>query len=143
MLLFARMCLALLQWTIGLSPSSDTDIPGEPSAEGRAPLLQGPENMSRRKQTTPNKVHWEQVLAGLEEQARQAMMKKDFPGAFGGQRPTIHQLQDQDSSSKIFRSSRSGMCLMRLLQSEAWEACIMKLKSQEKPLVPSTAAQKP
>ncbi|XP_074865340.1 zinc finger protein 821 isoform X5 [Carettochelys insculpta] len=55
--------------------------------------------MSRRKQTTPNKVHWEQVLAGLEEQARQAMMKKDFPGAFGGQRPTIHQLQDQDSSS--------------------------------------------
>ncbi|XP_068116783.1 zinc finger protein 821 [Hyperolius riggenbachi] len=31
--------------------------------------------MSRRKQTTPNKVHWEQVLAGLEKQARQAMMK--------------------------------------------------------------------
>ncbi|TFK03894.1 estradiol 17-beta-dehydrogenase 11-like [Platysternon megacephalum] len=55
--------------------------------------------MSRRKQTTPNKVHWEQVFAGLEEQARQAMMKSDFPGAFGDQRPTIHQLQDQDSSS--------------------------------------------
>ncbi|XP_024051605.1 zinc finger protein 821 isoform X1 [Terrapene carolina triunguis] len=41
----------------------------------------------------------EQVFAGLEEQARQAMMKSDFPGAFGDQRPTIHQLQDQDSSS--------------------------------------------
>ncbi|KAM4614237.1 zinc finger protein 821 isoform 1-T2 [Discoglossus pictus] len=34
--------------------------------------------MSRRKQTTPNKVHWEQVFAGLEEQARQAMMKTDI-----------------------------------------------------------------
>nr|XP_006121377.1 zinc finger protein 821 isoform X1 [Pelodiscus sinensis] len=55
--------------------------------------------MSRRKQTTPNKVHWEQVFAGLEEQARQAMMKNDFSGAFGDPRPTIHQLQDQDSSS--------------------------------------------
>ncbi|XP_065423784.1 zinc finger protein 821 isoform X1 [Chrysemys picta bellii] len=72
---------------------------GEPSAEGRTPLLLGQGTMSRRKQTTPNKVHWEQVFAGLEEQARQAMMKSDFPGAFGDQRPTIHQLQDQDSSS--------------------------------------------
>ncbi|NXL95993.1 ZN821 protein, partial [Alectura lathami] len=55
--------------------------------------------MSRRKQTTPNKVHWEQVFAGLEEQARQAMMKNSFPGALGDQRPAIHPLQDHDSSS--------------------------------------------
>ncbi|NXC21653.1 ZN821 protein, partial [Corythaeola cristata] len=55
--------------------------------------------MSRRKQTTPNKVHWEQVFAGLEEQARQAMMKNSFPGALGDQRPAIHLLQDPDSSS--------------------------------------------
>ncbi|KFP25618.1 Zinc finger protein 821, partial [Colius striatus] len=55
--------------------------------------------MSRRKQTTPNKVHWEQVFAGLEEQARQAMMKNNFPGALGDQRPTLHPLQDPDSSS--------------------------------------------
>ncbi|NXI49444.1 ZN821 protein, partial [Chloroceryle aenea] len=55
--------------------------------------------MSRRKQTTPNKVHWEQVFAGLEEQARQAMMKNNFPGALGDQRPDIHPLQDPDSSS--------------------------------------------
>ncbi|KAM8947846.1 zinc finger protein 821 isoform 2-T2 [Pelodytes ibericus] len=34
--------------------------------------------MSRRKQTTPNKVHWEQVFAGLEEKARQAMMKTEM-----------------------------------------------------------------
>ncbi|XP_075045233.1 zinc finger protein 821 [Mixophyes fleayi] len=33
--------------------------------------------MSRRKQTTPNKVHWEQMFAGL-EQARQAMMKTEL-----------------------------------------------------------------
>ncbi|KAM6324694.1 zinc finger protein 821 isoform 3-T3 [Podargus strigoides] len=55
--------------------------------------------MSRRKQTTPNKVHWEQVFAGLEEQARQAMMKNNFPGALGDQRPALHPLQDPDSSS--------------------------------------------
>ncbi|KAM8985620.1 zinc finger protein 821 isoform 1-T1 [Ara ararauna] len=55
--------------------------------------------MSRRKQTTPNKVHWEQVFAGLEEQARQAMMKTNFPGALGDQRPAICPLQDPDSSS--------------------------------------------
>ncbi|KAM9183160.1 zinc finger protein 821 isoform 4-T4 [Mergus octosetaceus] len=55
--------------------------------------------MSRRKQTTPNKVHWEQVFAGLEEQARQAMMKNSFPGPLGDQRPAIHPLQDHDSSS--------------------------------------------
>ncbi|XP_059570007.1 zinc finger protein 821 isoform X3 [Alligator mississippiensis] len=41
----------------------------------------------------------EQVFAGLEEQARQAMMKTDFPGALGDPRPAIHQLQDHDSSS--------------------------------------------
>ncbi|NXN68280.1 ZN821 protein, partial [Himantopus himantopus] len=41
----------------------------------------------------------EQVFAGLEEQARQAMMKNNFPGALGDQRPTIHPLQDPDSSS--------------------------------------------
>ncbi|NXM85386.1 ZN821 protein, partial [Oenanthe oenanthe] len=58
--------------------------------------------MSRRKQTTPNKVHWEQVFAGLEEQARQAMMKNNFPGTLGDQRPTIHPLQDPDSSSSEF-----------------------------------------
>ncbi|KAM6118115.1 LOW QUALITY PROTEIN: zinc finger protein 821 [Pterocles gutturalis] len=55
--------------------------------------------MSRRKQTTPNKVRWEQVFAGLEEQARQAMMKNNFPGALGDQRTAIHPLQDPDSSS--------------------------------------------
>ncbi|XP_038610310.1 zinc finger protein 821 isoform X3 [Tachyglossus aculeatus] len=55
--------------------------------------------MSRRKQTNPNKVHWEQVFAGLEEHARQAMMKTDFPGDLGGQRPASQQLRDQDSSS--------------------------------------------
>ncbi|NWX26321.1 ZN821 protein, partial [Notiomystis cincta] len=58
--------------------------------------------MSRRKQTTPNKVHWEQVFAGLEEQARQAMMKNNFPGALGDQRSTIRPLQDPDSSSSEF-----------------------------------------
>ncbi|NXL21204.1 ZN821 protein, partial [Setophaga kirtlandii] len=55
--------------------------------------------MSRRKQTTPNKVHWEQVFAGLEEQARQAMMKNNFRGTLGDQRPTVRPLQDPDSSS--------------------------------------------
>ncbi|NXK78173.1 ZN821 protein, partial [Amazona guildingii] len=55
--------------------------------------------MSPGKQTTPNKVHWEQVFAGLEEQARQAMMKTNFPGALGDQRPAICPLQDPDSSS--------------------------------------------
>ncbi|KAB1274192.1 Zinc finger protein 821 [Camelus dromedarius] len=55
--------------------------------------------MSRRKQTNPNKVHWDQVFAGLEEQARQAMMKTDFPGDLGSQRQAIQQLRDQDSSS--------------------------------------------
>ncbi|XP_036604648.1 zinc finger protein 821 isoform X1 [Trichosurus vulpecula] len=55
--------------------------------------------MSRRKQTNPNKVHWEQVFAGLEEQARQAMMKTDFPGDLGNQHPAIQQLRDQASSS--------------------------------------------
>ncbi|NWI38176.1 ZN821 protein, partial [Picathartes gymnocephalus] len=60
--------------------------------------------MSRRKQTTPNKVHWEQVFAGLEEQARQAMMKNNFPGVLGDQRPTIRPVQDPDSSSSEFCS---------------------------------------
>eukprot|EP00069_Balaena_mysticetus_P002218 bmy_15868T0 len=55
--------------------------------------------MSRRKQTNPNKVRWDQVFAGLEEQARQAMMKTDFPGDRGSQRQAIQQLRDQDSSS--------------------------------------------
>ncbi|XP_008118810.2 zinc finger protein 821 isoform X1 [Anolis carolinensis] len=37
--------------------------------------------MSRRKQTTPNKVPWEQVFAGLEEHTWQAvMMKRDLRG---------------------------------------------------------------
>lgn len=58
--------------------------------------------MSRRKQTNPNKVHWDQVFAGLEEQARQAMMKTDFPGDLGSQRQAIQQLRDQDSSSSEF-----------------------------------------
>uniref|UniRef100_A0A674K9U1 Uncharacterized protein n=1 Tax=Terrapene triunguis TaxID=2587831 RepID=A0A674K9U1_9SAUR len=55
-----------------------------------------------RKTDHPRNVALAQVFAGLEEQARQAMMKSDFPGAFGDQRPTIHQLQDQDSSSSEF-----------------------------------------
>ncbi|NXD27518.1 ZN821 protein, partial [Spelaeornis formosus] len=41
----------------------------------------------------------EQVFAGLEEQARQAMMKNNFPGTLGDQRPTIRPLQDPDCSS--------------------------------------------
>ncbi|NWV34180.1 ZN821 protein, partial [Grantiella picta] len=41
----------------------------------------------------------EQVFAGLEEQARQAMMKNCFPGPLGDQRSTIRPLQDPDSSS--------------------------------------------
>ncbi|KAF2987938.1 hypothetical protein EK904_005143, partial [Melospiza melodia maxima] len=41
----------------------------------------------------------EQVFAGLEEQARQAMMKNNFRGTLGDQRPTIRPLQDPDSSS--------------------------------------------
>ncbi|RMC09408.1 hypothetical protein DUI87_14416 [Hirundo rustica rustica] len=41
----------------------------------------------------------EQVFAGLEEQARQAMMKNNFPGTLGDQRPTIRPLQEPDSSS--------------------------------------------
>ncbi|CAI9579767.1 unnamed protein product, partial [Staurois parvus] len=48
----------------------------------RAPLCRGSawirHKMSRRKQTTPNKVHWEQMFAGLEQQARQAMMKTEI-----------------------------------------------------------------
>ncbi|NWY74950.1 ZN821 protein, partial [Erithacus rubecula] len=44
----------------------------------------------------------EQVFAGLEEQARQAMMKNNFPGTLGDQRPTIRSLQDPDSSSSEF-----------------------------------------
>ncbi|KAM9510187.1 LOW QUALITY PROTEIN: zinc finger protein 821-like [Guaruba guarouba] len=42
---------------------------------------------------------WEQVFAGLEEQACQAIMKNNFSGALGDQRPAIHPLQDPDSSS--------------------------------------------
>ncbi|XP_044125796.1 zinc finger protein 821 [Bufo gargarizans] len=34
--------------------------------------------MSRRKQTTPNKVHWENMFAGLERQACEAMMKTEI-----------------------------------------------------------------
>lgn len=44
----------------------------------------------------------EQVFAGLEEQARQAMMKNNFRGTLGDQRPTIRPLQDPDSSSSEF-----------------------------------------
>ncbi|NWS97523.1 ZN821 protein, partial [Mionectes macconnelli] len=44
----------------------------------------------------------EQVFAGLEEQARQAMMKNNFSGALGDQRPAIRPLQDPDSSSSEF-----------------------------------------
>ncbi|KFV51310.1 Zinc finger protein 821 [Gavia stellata] len=56
--------------------------------------------MSRRKQTTPNKVHCMQLFTqGASLQARQAMMKNNFPGALEDQRPAIHPLQDPDSSS--------------------------------------------
>ncbi|XP_061449913.1 zinc finger protein 821 isoform X2 [Rhineura floridana] len=60
--------------------------------------------MSRRKQTTPNKVHWEQVFAGLEEHTRQAMMRRGFPGLLGAQAPLTHQPllllpPEKDSSS--------------------------------------------
>ncbi|XP_075694605.1 zinc finger protein 821 [Rhinoderma darwinii] len=34
--------------------------------------------MSRRKQTTPNKVHWENMFVGLEQQACEAMMKTEI-----------------------------------------------------------------
>ncbi|NXT88282.1 ZN821 protein, partial [Anhinga rufa] len=47
----------------------------------------------------------EQVFAGLEEQARQAMMKNKFPGARGDQRPAVHPLQDPNSSSSEFCGS--------------------------------------
>uniref|UniRef100_A0A8C6JVG0 Uncharacterized protein n=1 Tax=Melopsittacus undulatus TaxID=13146 RepID=A0A8C6JVG0_MELUD len=40
-----------------------------------------------------------QVFAGLGEQACQAIMKNNFPGVLGDQRPAIHPLQDPDSSS--------------------------------------------
>ncbi|XP_028595642.2 zinc finger protein 821 isoform X1 [Podarcis muralis] len=67
--------------------------------------------MSRRKQTTPNKVHWEQVFAGLEEHTRQAMMRRDFPGLLGAQSPLMQQLplppQEKDSSSSSSSSSNS------------------------------------
>nr|XP_033799266.1 zinc finger protein 821 isoform X2 [Geotrypetes seraphini] len=55
--------------------------------------------MSRRKQTNPNKVHWEQVIAGLEEQARQAMMKTEFSRQFAQEHPSPQQPADQDISS--------------------------------------------
>ncbi|XP_029464116.1 zinc finger protein 821 [Rhinatrema bivittatum] len=55
--------------------------------------------MSRRKQTNPNKVHWEQVIAGLEEQARQAMMKTDFTRPFVQQQPSTPHPADEDLSS--------------------------------------------
>nr|XP_028595642.1 zinc finger protein 821 isoform X3 [Podarcis muralis] len=68
--------------------------------------------MSRRKQTTPNKVHWEQVFAGLEEHTRQAMMRRDFPGLLGAQSPLMQQLplppQDKDSSSSSSSSSSNS-----------------------------------
>ncbi|XP_060110327.1 zinc finger protein 821 [Heteronotia binoei] len=51
--------------------------------------------MSRRKQATPNKVRWKQVLVGLEEHARQAMMRRGFSGLLGEQQ---QQLQEKDSS---------------------------------------------
>ncbi|NXD14869.1 ZN821 protein, partial [Nothocercus nigrocapillus] len=41
----------------------------------------------------------EQVFAGLEQQARQAMRKSDFSGAPGEQKPAMQQLPDHDSSS--------------------------------------------
>lgn len=60
---------------------------GEPSAEGTNTVLPGQGNMSRRKQTTPNKVHCEYsvtqhcgilALAGLlwSETGRRGMMKR-------------------------------------------------------------------
>ncbi|CAI5782250.1 zinc finger protein 821 isoform X2 [Podarcis lilfordi] len=68
--------------------------------------------MSRRKQTTPNKVHWEQVFAGLEEHTRQAMMRRDFPGLLGAQSPLMQQLppppQEKDSSSSSSSSSSNS-----------------------------------
>ncbi|NXA35054.1 ZN821 protein, partial [Eudromia elegans] len=41
----------------------------------------------------------EQVFAGLEQHARQAMMKSDFPGAIGEQEAAMRPLPDRDSSS--------------------------------------------
>ncbi|XP_063169167.1 zinc finger protein 821 [Candoia aspera] len=49
------------------------------------------EAMSRRKQATPNKVRWEQVLAGLEEHKRRAVMRKSLPGLLGVQPPVMGQ----------------------------------------------------
>ncbi|XP_069072971.1 zinc finger protein 821 isoform X2 [Pleurodeles waltl] len=57
--------------------------------------------MSRRKQTNPNKVLWEQVFAGLGEHARQAMMKYKLPGPNGDQQNIMSShLEDPDLSSK-------------------------------------------
>lgn len=56
--------------------------------------------MSRRKQTNPNKVLWEQVFAGLGEHARQAMMKNEFPGPNGDEQNAMSShLEDPDLSS--------------------------------------------
>uniref|UniRef100_A0A8D0BKA3 Zinc finger protein 821 n=1 Tax=Salvator merianae TaxID=96440 RepID=A0A8D0BKA3_SALMN len=56
--------------------------------------------MSRRKQATPNKVHWEQVFASLGEHRRQAMMKRDVPpGLLGAHPPTTAQLPPEKGSS--------------------------------------------
>ncbi|KFQ46933.1 Zinc finger protein 821, partial [Nestor notabilis] len=55
--------------------------------------------MSRRKQTTPNKVHWTEVFGRKGVKGTAAMMKTNFPEALGDQRPALHPLQDPDSSS--------------------------------------------
>ncbi|CAI5782249.1 zinc finger protein 821 isoform X2 [Podarcis lilfordi] len=84
--------------------------PGRATESGAPPPGGG--TMSRRKQTTPNKVHWEQVFAGLEEHTRQAMMRRDFPGLLGAQSPLMQQLppppQEKDSSSSSSSSSSNS-----------------------------------
>ncbi|KAM4017370.1 zinc finger protein 821 [Anomaloglossus baeobatrachus] len=49
--------------------------------------------MSRRKQTTPNKVHWENMFAGLEQQACKAMMKTDIV------KQEVSEMEQNDPSS--------------------------------------------
>ncbi|XP_056381848.1 zinc finger protein 821 isoform X2 [Hyla sarda] len=49
--------------------------------------------MSRRKQTTPNKVHWENMFAGLEQQACEAMMKTEIV------KQEVSEMEQNDHSS--------------------------------------------
>ncbi|XP_013912828.1 PREDICTED: zinc finger protein 821 [Thamnophis sirtalis] len=63
--------------------------------------------MSRRKQATPNKVRWEQVLAGLEEHKRRAAMRKSLPGLLGVQPAVVGQELPSPPPGRASSSSES------------------------------------